>query len=71
MDQLRFAHFGDILDNEANWKRCLHGSVTASDGMTLILINIHLMDEYNKANYMCFLVQKGLGNKSLRNLHMP
>ncbi len=23
-----------ILDHEANWRRCPHGSVTASDGMT-------------------------------------
>ncbi len=25
-----------ILDHEVNWRRCPHGSVTASDGMTHI-----------------------------------
>ena len=34
-----FSSFGHhplliILDREANWRRCLHSSVTASDGMT-------------------------------------
>ncbi len=27
-----------ILDHEANWRRCLHGSMTASHGMTHLIL---------------------------------
>ena len=40
-DRPRFAQFGNILDHEVNWRRCLHGSVTASDEMTRVCLYVH------------------------------